>query len=176
MKYLGLQQGRFTFRLPEAERDLFVHILQQYPAAPPSAFPVLRRENSPQDHDEECWMQELLAEEKQRQGRAVRAWIDKEPALRSTGKASNLQLLPESAAWLVEILNEVRVGKWHQLDCPSSQQMTKLSTDAEFAPDIWIMEAASMFQMSFLSALHALEDPGAENESADGTDDESGAA
>ena len=58
--------------------------------------------------------------------------------------------------WLLQILNDVRVGSWIILGSPEQAMEFKLLNE-KTAADFWAMEMSGQFQMNFLAALEKRE-------------------
>ena len=61
-------------------------------------------------------------------------------------------LTPSELEWLLQILNDVRVGSWIILGSPEQAMEFKLLNE-KTAADFWAMEMSGQFQMRFLEAL-----------------------
>jgi hypothetical protein len=56
--------------------------------------------------------------------------------------------------WLLEVLNEVRVGSWLNLGKPDNLDRVLLAQDEANARSLWSMELSGYFQMALLAALN----------------------
>jgi len=56
--------------------------------------------------------------------------------------------------WLLQILNDVRVGSWLSLGSPDEELELSL-LNAKTAPHFWTMQLAGEFEMRLLKALEA---------------------
>jgi hypothetical protein len=55
--------------------------------------------------------------------------------------------------WLLQVLNDVRVGSWIGLGSPDTEKGGKIPLTEETAPLLWVMEMAGSFEMVLLDAL-----------------------
>src|SRR5262249_1175988 len=61
-----------------------------------------------------------------------------------------LTVSPGEFEWLLQILNDIRVGSWIKLGSPEGP---KLVLNAATMPHVWAMEASGQFQMQLLAAM-----------------------
>ena len=59
--------------------------------------------------------------------------------------------------WLLQVLNDIRVGSWIILGSP--EQWFEAATP-QTAPHLWAMELAGAFEMAFLPAVEGRNRPG----------------
>jgi hypothetical protein len=69
--------------------------------------------------------------------------------------ADGMQLTVSGAEieWLLQVLNDVRVGSWIALGSPDPEQDKKIVFDKKMLPHFRMMELAGAFETVFLDAL-----------------------
>jgi hypothetical protein len=144
----------FVFRVTEREKDALRDVLKLYPCVPP-AHHRLRRTSKPGSADEcQRLLDQALAEQRARNQRRVRALLDAPGTFRPLLPGWQFALRRSACEWLMQVLNDVRVGSWIALGSPEELPRS-LSGDAAVARRVYAMELAGLFQMELLHALEA---------------------
>ena len=65
----------------------------------------------------------------------------------------HLTLSGPEIEWLLQVLNDVRVGSWIALGSPDPEQGKKIVFNEKILPRFRMMELAGAFEMVFLDAL-----------------------
>lgn len=152
MRRIRSNARSWVFTVTEKERDFLVAVLQAYPAVPHD-YQLLSRESaerlSPEDQE---LLGEALLEHRGVSRTKVRRWLKGGARFRQVDGAWQFSLAKRDFNWMMQILNDVRVGNWIELGSPEEihEPLDLLQKDpAAF----FHMEAAGMFQMQFLEAL-----------------------
>lgn len=138
-----------TLQLGKREAGLFWTVLSRYPSMPLAHFP-LSRGKAPQNADD---IQELLVESLESERARLRSQLSalmKDPArCINHPKGTDLTLSAPDVEWLLQVLNEVRVGAWVRLGSPENLDgLRDLPEDqAQYAG---LMELAGYFQVALL--------------------------
>lgn len=140
------------FRLTHTERDLLKQILRLYPVVPGSHAKLSKSLVGRAAADNQKLLDEALAEQRARHKRRLDEWLDDKSHFRQMKSGCVLKLLRSETEWLLQVLNDIRVGNWLLLGSPEER------TDPdELAPQlqrVWAaMEISGMFQMTLLQAL-----------------------
>lgn len=153
---------RIVFEVSKREYHLLRQVLSRYPLVPQD----YHRERSKLENganperDNQAVLDEALADRRAENQRRLLAWFD-DPGRFSPGAgALRLTLDAGEIQWLLEVLNEVRVGSWLRLGSPDQDSLANLPITNETAPFFWGMELCGYFQMILLEALDQEEDDG----------------
>ena len=105
----------------ERERDLFLEILGFYPCAA-AARPLLSRHSEiPDAEAAEHLLEEALAEQREENHRLLQQFmLDFERCQPQPG-GLKLGLSEADVEWLLQVLNDVRVGSWIKIGSPEDQ-------------------------------------------------------
>jgi hypothetical protein len=141
--------NQFQFQLTAREKDLLLHVLQLYPRVPPAHQRLSKRAEP--DASNQRLLDEALAETRAQNQQELRALLADPRRLKAEGRSWCLTLGSGDCEWLLQVLNDVRVGSWVRLGSPENPLKV---LNAETAPDLWAMEMAGSFQMRFLELLH----------------------
>ncbi|MEY4386560.1 MAG: hypothetical protein RLY20_1843 [Verrucomicrobiota bacterium] len=141
-----------TFRLTSAERSLFQQILRQYPVVPPSHHKLSKTINDAAAAEDQHLLDEALAEQRGSHKKHLDAWLSDPKRFRTTKTSCTLTLPRTDVEWLLQVLNDVRVGNWLLLGGPQ-ERIEPDDLDPQLHR-LWAsMELAGMFQMAVLHAL-----------------------
>jgi hypothetical protein len=141
--------NQFQFQLTHREKDLLLHVLGLYPRIPPGHQPLSRGAES--EESNQRLLDDALAETRAQNQQELRTLLADPARLRKEGRGWCLTLSSGDFEWLLQVLNDVRVGSWILLGSPE----TPLEVlNAESAPNLWAMEMAGSFQMRFLELLN----------------------
>lgn len=132
-------------------------MLALYPLVP-VAHHRLAGPDSPAHSDEnQRLLEESLAEQRQENRRQVRALLNQPQRFRATPDGFQLALAPADVEWLLQVLNDVRVGSWLALGEPESGEEPKLTE--QNAGSLLALEVCGRFQSLLLAALGVREAP-----------------
>ena len=141
---------QFVFRLGKEEQALFWELLQLYPCISGSH---LRGSGGRTADSSQGLLEEALAQQRSENKQLLQAFLSGRCRLEHTDKGTNFSVSQAEFEWLLQILNEVRVGSWILLGSPEEKLEMKLLDDRS-APHFWAMEMAGHFEMQMLSALN----------------------
>jgi hypothetical protein len=139
---------QYQFQLTSREKDLLLHVLGLYPRIPPG-YQKLSRKGVPEDSNQRL-LDEALAETRAHHQKELKALLSDPQRLKPDSRDWRLTLSSADVDWLLQVLNDIRVGSWIRLGSPDTPLKV---LDTQTAPDIWAMEMAGAFQMHFLELL-----------------------
>ena len=144
----------FVFQLAAREKLLLLELLKGYPQMPPAQRVVSKSKQLPDQATSQRLLDEALAEQHAENRRQVHRLVNDAKLWKEAQKYWQLKLSPSELEWMLQVLNDIRVGSWVQLGSPD--EWSEMITP-ERAPRIWRMELAGAFQMGFLHALEGSE-------------------
>jgi hypothetical protein len=139
-----------VFELGAREKDLLLSVLNLYPRIPSARQPLRRSQSLPSGQSSQRLLDEALAEQRKQNQQQVQTLLKDPKRLSQHEDAWRLSLSPGEMEWLLQILNDVRIGSWVLLGSPEAR-LEKVNL--ETAPHLWAMEMAGSFQMYFLNML-----------------------
>jgi hypothetical protein len=150
MKLVKATTSRLVFELGQREKRSLPQILKLYPCVP-SAHHVLSKSGRVPDREQnQQLLDEALAEQRVENRKQVRALLADPRRFEPTETGARLSLSPGEVEWLMQVLNDIRVGSWVILGSPEQKPM---EMSAGNAPHFLAMEMAGYFQMQLLEAL-----------------------
>jgi hypothetical protein len=154
MNVFRATKDALVLRLNADERRMLVSVLRQYPVVPES-FQRLSRSPATGSAEHQQLLNEALAEQRQRLKQHVQDWLAGKNRFRPVQGGVHFTLKRMDSAWLLQVLNDVRVGNWLRLGAP--EELPQLDDLSAFSPEQlgqWLaMELSGRFQMELLMAL-----------------------
>jgi hypothetical protein len=152
VKLIRVTKGNFLFHLGKREKLLLTQVLRLYPRIPPATFPLSKSGKLPDAEANQRLLDESLAEQREQNRKSLQAFLTDPRRFTDTESGSRLSLSPSELEWLLQILNDVRVGSWLLLGSPDQNMELKLLNE-KTAADFWAMEMSLQFQLPLLDAL-----------------------
>ncbi len=158
MKLVRHDGRMLLFSLSKNEGELFEHLLALYPLIPVS-YHRAHRVPQPSPGDAQQVLEEAMAAEKQANETKVRSWLKRRfgPVVKP-GAGFLLRVKREEGEWLLQVLNDLRVGSWVQLGCPATLPEGELPEEMQSFRVT--MDLTGYFQCVLLEALSSIQDPG----------------
>jgi hypothetical protein len=155
VKLIQTTKTRLVFQLGQREEDLLLLILKQYPCVPSAHHLLSKSGGLPDAEANQRLLEEALAEQRAENKKQVQALLSDPRRFKHTDKGARLSLTVVEAEWLLQVLNDVRVGCWVKAGSPE-EQPPKIKPAT--VPYLLAMEMAGYFQMQLLEALEGKRD------------------
>ena len=149
MKSLKADRGRFTFRVDRQEKRHLFKVLELYPLIPASHHRLSRAGERPED---QRLLEEALAAQRLQHRNQLAQWKVARSGLCEEAPTGVLTLKGAELEWLLQVLNDVRVGSWLALGSPDGAAEYLAALNERTARHFWAMETAGHFQMILLGA------------------------
>ena len=151
MKLIRTLKGGFVFRLSPREKLLLSETVKFYPLVPASHHHLNKEGKSAKADENQRLLEESLAEHRAENRRLVLAMLDEPKRFRETKTGFELKLTHSEVEWLLQVLNDVRVGSWLALGEPEHEEMPEVTE--ENAKYYFALEISGLFQSFLLEAL-----------------------
>ena len=152
MKLLRSDDEAVRFSLNRAEKGAFTEILDLYPLVPATHLRLSKSITGRKADEGQRLLDDALAEQRTEHRQRLQAWLKTPQRFRPTKTGCILAVDRTDAEWLLQVLNDIRVGSWLLLGAPED----RLEPD-EVDPklqSLWAtMEISGLFQISLLHAL-----------------------
>ena len=150
MKLVQATKTRLVFHLGQREKRSLVHMLKLYPRVPSAHHVLSKSGRLPDAQANQQLLNEALAEQRAENKKQLQALLADPRRYTDTETGGRLSVTRVQAEWLLQVLNDIRVGSWVILGSPD-----KAPTDLTpaNAPHFLAMEMAGYFQMQLLEAL-----------------------
>jgi hypothetical protein len=150
VKLIRTSKTRLFFQLSEREKRLLLQVLQLYPRVPSAHQPLSKSGRLPDQAENQRLLDEALAEQRAENRKQLQALLANPGRFQQAEAGWHLQLSRSEVEWVLQVLNDVRVGSWVILGSPEGKLE---GLDARTAPHFWAMEMAGYFQMQLLEAV-----------------------
>jgi hypothetical protein len=150
VKLIARADDQLQFEMAPREKDLLMQLLRLYPRIPSSYQPLSKAAGLEQSSQR--LLDEALAETRSQNKKSLQALLAGPQRLRQQGGDWRLTLACAEVEWLLQVLNDIRVGSWIHLGSPETPLKI---LNAQTAPDVWAMEMAGSFQMRLLEMLES---------------------
>jgi hypothetical protein len=152
VKFLKTDKGKCHFQMAAKEKALLFQILRLYPVIPAAYQRLSKSEDKPEDQE---LLTEALAEQRAQNRKQLLAMIKAKSRFRKNKKGWRFTMPAARMDWLLQVLNDVRVGSWLALGSPDGPEKMFAALNSQSAPNFWAMEIAGHFQGVLLEALQA---------------------
>lgn len=151
MKLLRTSKDRFVFHVGKRERQLLFETLQLYPLVPAAHHRIAQPDQFPNSRELQEMLEEALAENRRENRKQVVAMLTEPDRFREKAHGFELILTRPQIEWLLQVLNDVRVGSWLALGEPEPDAEPELNE--QNARYLLALEVCGMFQSMLLAAL-----------------------
>jgi len=146
-----------VFHLGQREKQLLLETIKLYPLVPASHHRLSKDGQEPNADENQRMLEEALAEQRQENRRQVLAMLNKPQRFRETKSGLEFTLTPPQVEWLLQVLNDVRVGSWLALGEPEQDEEPELTK--QNVKYFLAMELCGLFESVLLAALGVGESP-----------------
>ncbi len=157
MKLLRGGKTGHVFHLGQREKQLLLETLKLYPLVPAAHHRLSKDGKGLKADEDQRLLEEALAEQRQENRRHVLAMLNEPQRFRGTKSGFELRLTPAQVEWLLQVLNDVRVGSWLALGQSEQGEEPKLTK--QNVKYYLAMELCGLFESAFLAALGVNESP-----------------
>lgn len=149
MKFIKANKGKLSFQIDRKEKALFFQVLKLYPLVPANHQQLSRAEAKPEDQE---LLEEALATQHKEHKRQLDAMMRAKSRFRANKQGYRFALKDDQLEWLLQVLNDIRVGSWLLLGSPDGPTEIFATLNDNTAPYFWALEVSGHFQMILLEA------------------------
>ncbi|MFZ0827062.1 MAG: hypothetical protein WAO02_06540 [Verrucomicrobiia bacterium] len=157
MKPIRTNRGKYVFSINPQEKLLLDEVLKLYPLISASHHRLSRKSNVVQPNDHQRLLEESLATQREVNRKNVQAMLNQPGHFKTTASGGQLTLSGPEIEWLLQVLNDVRVGSWIALGSPDPERDKEIVFNNKMLPHFRMMELAGAFETVFLDALSGRE-------------------
>lgn len=152
MKLIRADEESFLFAMGDDEKELLREVLKCFPIVPICHHRLTRSKELPNPAENQLLLEEALAAQRAENQQRLARLLNEPQRFTSVGAGFQFALTREEIEWLLQVLNDVRIGSWLALGAPNLEQ-EHIAITKKNAPHLWRMELAGGFEMSLLNAL-----------------------
>lgn len=158
MNLLKLKGDDFVFGMGTREKRLFTELLKLYPLIPPSHHQVTRSSKNPALESHQRLLDEALAEQRTENKKHLETMLAEQGRFKPMNAGFQFSINQYQIEWLLQVLNDIRVGSWLVLGEPDEKNGKPLQLTADNAQYVFALEECAYFQAVLLQALEGKED------------------
>jgi len=129
---------------------MLLRVLKLYPRVPSAHQPLSKSGRLPDQLENQRLLDEALAEQRAANRKQLQTLLNDPQRFRQMDHGFHLSLSRIEAEWVLQVLNDIRVGSWLILGSPEGKLE---GLNARTASDFWAMEMAGYFETELLEAL-----------------------
>jgi hypothetical protein len=153
MRVVHVAANEFVLEMSPREKSLFLGVLQRYPLIPVSHHRLTRTPHPKVNADDQQLLEEAMSGQKRvLQGRAGDLIRSKDRFVLQ-GRSWRIAFTREDLEWLLQVLNDVRVGSWLLLGCPDPDEGKAPVITTSNGRHVLLMELSGYFESLVLEAL-----------------------
>jgi hypothetical protein len=162
MKLLRDGQNKFNFEIDRTEKFLLFHVLQLYPVVPAGHHQLSKDRHVPNREENQQLLEEALKAQRLEKRQQVESLLKDPRRFVEAEDGYRVSFTREEIEWLLQVLNDVRVGSWIALGSPDPRAEYKKRLTKQALPHLMAMDEAGFFESIFLHALTGRGQPGNE--------------
>jgi len=153
VKFIKSGGGNFVFHVGKREKRLLFEVLKLYPLLPTAHHRLSETAGAEPAAESQKLLAEALAQRKQENKRQLRAMLKGGERFQETNGAYRLTLTAPQMEWLLQVLNDIRLGCWLLLGEPDEKKGRHMTLTQENTRHYAAMEFCGYFQVTLLEAL-----------------------
>ncbi len=153
MKLIQQDGETFLFHISKREKGLLLEVLKLYPLIPIAHHRVSQTGAAPRAAESQKLLESALADRTRENKRQLLAMLKQEARLQEADGAHRLTLSAPQMEWLLQVLNDIRVGSWLILGEPNEKKGKPIELNDENARYYAAMEFCGLFQMMLIDAF-----------------------
>jgi hypothetical protein len=150
VKVTRISSEKMALHLGRSETHLLLGVLSMYPRVPSGHQRLSKLSRLPDEESSQHLLDEALAEQRAENKNRWALLLADTSRFHQDETGCRLLLTDGDLEWLLQILNDIRVGSWLALGAPEKAPKVR---DSLSARDVWAMEMSGYFQMQLLAAL-----------------------
>jgi len=150
MNLIKINDHYLIFQFTPGQKVVFERLLAKYPVSAKSFHTISRTGKEADLEEQQEMLDEALAATRRDNRRQLSNFLREPGRFEQFENNWHLKILPRHLTMLMQVFNEIRVGYWYQLDCPTEEDLPEFSSaNAEI---ILFMELCGHYQMVLLNA------------------------
>jgi hypothetical protein len=152
MKFFHGSADAYSFEFNLREKQMLFQVLGLYPLVPGAHHRLSRREGEP-NQDNQAWLEESLASHREETRKKVRQLMTNPGNFPAKGGGFRWTAARADMEWMLQVLNDVRVGSWLALGSPELEAAREREPEPKDLKHWVTMEVAGGFETIFIAAL-----------------------
>jgi len=153
MKRIKTDGDQLVFQLGKREQRELVAVLKFYPVIPAKYQPLSKGASAAAVEENQRLLDSALTEQRRENRKQLEAMLQQPQRFQEHEDGYLFTLSPAQIEWLLQVLNDVRVGSWLRLGCPDEKHGKWAKLSERNSQYLWAMEMGGYFQSALLEAL-----------------------
>jgi len=153
VKLIRTKRKKMVFEISLPEKRLLFEVLKLYPLISATHHRLSKTARTAKHDENQRLLEESLAAQREENRKNVRAMLVEPGRFQAVASGCQLTLSGPEIEWLLQVLNDVRVGSWIALGSPDPEQGKMIVFNEKILPHFRMMELAGAFEAVFLDAL-----------------------
>jgi hypothetical protein len=141
------------FRISRLEKALLLATVQIFPVLAPSYHRLTKDPKNAAPAEQRLLEEAMERQKGEHKARLSEFLLADVPVFTEAGEELYLNLSGEQLEWLLQVLNDIRVGSWVQLGSPDTDTVRRSSLTAGEARSVAAMDMSAYFQAGLLEAF-----------------------
>jgi hypothetical protein len=154
VRFIGTDQEGMVFLLEPQEHEELIRVLRLYPRTPAAYHRASRTDPATLGADPQAILDAAMTEHRAASQTELTLYLAAPDVFTKEKKGVRWRLAAGKREWILQVLNDVRVGLWIEAGCPARLESVSGGLGREAIQRAWLMEAAGFFQMRILEAVH----------------------
>ena len=150
MKLLKADQENLVFQIGKREKRMLFEVLTLYPLLPSTYQRLTRTVKSDEEKADQKLLEEAMAAQQQENRKQLKTMMDNPNRFKEHHAGFHFTLGVHQVEWLLQVLNDIRVGSWLALGSPDEKKGKRLALEAGSVRHLWAMEICGFFQSVLL--------------------------
>jgi len=146
VKRLHSIKDRFIFHLSAREKVLLFEVLKLYPLIPSSYARLHRKPDHETLKESQKLLDESMAEERKKYQCNIKKLLEDSHRFKTAPGGYHMVLAHSELEWLIQVLNDVRVGSWITLGSPDEQQRKTIKVTEQNSIYLLAMDVCAYFE------------------------------
>jgi hypothetical protein len=154
MKFLAHDGESFLLEFAPGEHALLLHLLKLYPLVPEAYHRLTKDEKLPRREENQQLLDDALNSQRAQNQKEILALISAPERFTEADGVSRGAFTRAELEWLLQVVNDVRVGCWIALGSPGPAAKKKIVSGTEAMRHAMFMEIGGGFEMFFLGIIN----------------------
>jgi hypothetical protein len=142
-----------VFEITRQEKAVLLATLRLFPVLKPSDHQLTKTAKTAGAAEQRLLEESMVQQRSEHKKKLERFFRANEPFFKTEQGALHLTLTGAQLEWLLQVLNDIRVGSWVQLGCPELEPARRLELAREYPVPFTAMETSGYFQSALLEAV-----------------------
>ena len=153
MNLIESKGDSFVFQLGKREKHLLCRVLQLYPLLNSTYHRLSKTADEKEIEPDQKLLEAALDDHRREHKQQLETMLNDAQQFQSVEDGYRLALSSPQMEWLLQALNDIRVGSWLILGCPDEKKGKLATITAENAIYAGALELCGHFQMALLEAF-----------------------